>query len=165
MTADFMPPGQEDLIRAGTVLSGESDLTSLVSALVEQAQDIVRSDLAAFYLFREPAGDLALVYKWGRCAVPDRISGDGELVSLLRECGEAVLCNNRGGGTAFLEETLLADPMLSGAALPVGGPSGDMGVLFVNSAQRLFFNRDRFCFLDSLAKLAGGIMRTGGWTV
>jgi PAS domain S-box-containing protein len=160
MTADFTAPGQEDLIRAGAILSGEGDFKSLVAALVEQTQDIVRSDLAAFYLFREPTGDLALMYKRGRCAVPDRISGGGELALFLRECGEAVLFNNRDGGAAFLEETLLADPMLSGAALPVSGPSGDIGVLFVNSARRLFFNRNRFYFLDSFAKLAGGILQT-----
>ncbi|MDR2134338.1 MAG: PAS domain S-box protein [Treponema sp.] len=157
MTANSASPGQEDLIRAGALLSGESDFKSLVSVLVEQTQDIVRSDLAAFYLFRD-SGDLRLMYKRGRRAAPERFSGNGELIPFLRECGEAALCN--GGGDGFLRETLLAESMQSGAALPLRGPSGDIGVLFVNSATRLFFNRSRFYFLDSFTKLAGGIMQT-----
>ncbi|MDR2370181.1 MAG: hypothetical protein LBD71_01770, partial [Treponema sp.] len=122
-----------ELVRAGTRLSSEQNFNSLVSILVEQAQDISCSDLAAFYAYRdgeEPESDLRLMYRRGRYRPPDIIAGTSEIAGFLRECREALIFNNRGGGKVFpfLRQALLVPEMKSGMALPVTGPSRNMGV-------------------------------------
>jgi PAS domain S-box-containing protein len=154
-----------ELVRAGTRLSREQNFNSLISILVEQAQDISRSDLAAFYAYRdseEPESDLRLMYRRGRYRLPGIIAGTSEIAGFLRECREALIFNNLGGGKAFpfLRQVLLIPEMKSGMALPITGPSCDMGILFVNSTAKGFVTRDCFNFLDAYAKIAGGVMQT-----
>jgi len=196
-------PTDQDLVRAGAMLAKERNFKDLVSALVEQAQDICRADLTAFYAFREPEdrqSDLRLVFKRGRHPLPESVSGSSELVRFLRECGEALIFNNAAapaahgpaggsgsaagpqgacrqgsaagsggaaslpgggrGGPAFFREALISPAMKSAMALPIASLPREIGVLFVCSREPLFFNRHRFAFLDSYAKLAGGAMQT-----
>jgi len=165
-------PTDQDLVRAGALLARERNFKDLVGTFVEQAQDISRADLTAFYIFKEPAdrnSDLKLVFKRGRHSVPETISGDSELVHFVRECREALIYNNRATmeqgsqmrkTPAFFGEVFINPAMKSGMALPIVSPPREIGVLFVGSQKPCFFNRRRFHFLDSYTKLAGGAMQT-----
>ncbi|MCL2601067.1 MAG: PAS domain-containing protein [Treponema sp.] len=180
-------PTDQDLVRAGALLARERNFKDLVSTFVEQAQDISRVDMTAFYVIKEPEdgdSDLKLIYKRGRYDLPETIPGDTELVRFLRECGEALIYNNRqaletdspkkraGKGKreetgavtcrtpAFFAQVLIHPAMKSGMALPIVSQPREIGVLFVGSQFPCFFNRRRFHFLDSYTKLAGGAMQT-----
>ena len=170
---DSILPTDQDLVRAGALLGRQRNFKDLVSVFVEQAQDISRVDLTAFYILKEPddrKSDLKLVYKRGRYPVPETISGSGELILFLRECKEALIFNNKQveqqqgniarADNAFLKEALINPQMKSGMALPIVSPPREIGVLFVNSLKPCFFNRRRFHFLDSYTKFAGGGMQT-----
>ena len=73
-----------------------------------------------------------------------------------------------GGYTAFwLFSTAGLDPFLgllltarmqSGIALPIATPTSKLGILILNSLSPNFFTRERFDFLDSFSKLAGGML-------
>jgi len=174
-------PTEQDLVRAGALLARERNFKDLVSVFVEQAQDISRVDMAAFYVLENPEdrkSDLKLYYKRGRYPVPETISGTGELVRFLRECREALIYNNKqalekdaadgqAGSAArkreiprILKEILIHPEMKSGMALPIVSPPREIGVLFAESQIPCFFNRRRFQFLDSYTKLAAGAMQT-----
>ena len=173
-------PTEQDLVKAGALLARERNFKDLVNVFVEQAQDISRVDMTAFYVLKDAEdrkSDLKLYYKRGRYPVPDIIPGDSELVRFVRECQEALIFNNQqalekdANGQAentgkppevprFLTETLIHPAMKSGMALPIVSPPREIGVLFVGSQKPCFFNRSRFHFLDSYTKLAGGAMQT-----
>jgi PAS domain S-box-containing protein len=174
-------PTEQDLVRAGALLAREKNFKDMVNVFVEQAQDISRVDLTAFYILKDAEddnSDLKLVFKRGRYPVPEIISGTCELVRFLRECREALIFNNRQSlekptltseglqaetgreAPAFLKEVLIHPAMKSGMALPIVSPPREIGVLFTGSQKPCFFNRRRFHFLDSYTKLAGGAMQT-----
>jgi len=162
-------PTDQDLVRAGALLARERNFKDLVSVFVEQAQDISRADLTAFYILKDPSdrkSDLKLVLKRGRYSVPETISGTGELIGFLRECREALVFNNKQTDDAqntapsFLKEVLINPEMKSGMALPLVSPPREIGILFVASQKPCFFKRLRFYFLDCYTKLAGGAMQT-----
>jgi len=161
-------PADQDLVRAGALLARERNFKDLVNSFVEQAQDISRVDLAAFYTLTDTddrKSDLKLSYKRGRYSVPETISGGSELVNFIRDCKEALIFNNKENsqttqGGAFLKEVLINPEMKSGMALPIVSPPREIGILFVGSHSPCFFNRRRFHFLDSYTKLAAGAMQT-----
>jgi class 3 adenylate cyclase/PAS domain-containing protein len=171
-------PTDQDLVRAGALLANERNFKDLVSVFVEQAQDISRVDMTAFYVLKDPddrKSDLKLFYKRGRYSVPEAIPGDSELIRFVRECQEALIFNNQQAlekdavnepagrkpeVPRFLTETLIHPAMKSGMALPIVSPPREIGILFVGSQKPCFFNRSRFHFLDSYTKLAGGAMQT-----
>jgi len=166
---DSTLPTDQDLVRAGALLAREKNFKDLVNVFVEQAQDISRADLSAFYILKEPSdrkSDLKLVFKRGRYPVPETISGEKDLIGFLRECREALVFNNKQTGTAkdttpgFLKEVLINPEMKSGMALPLVSSPREIGILFVASKTPCFFSRQRFYFLDCYAKLAGGAMQT-----
>ena len=166
-------PTDQDLVRAGALLARERNFKDLVVGFVEQAQDISRVDLAAFYILKDAEdlkSDLKLIYKRGRYPVPETISGDTELVGFVRECKEALIFNNKPGekkneastckAADFLREVLIHPSMKSGMALPIVSLPREIGILFAASQKPCFFNRRRFHFLDSYTKLAGGAMQS-----
>jgi len=163
-------PTDQDLVRAGALLARERNFKDLINVFVEQAQDISRADLSAFYMLKDPEdrkSDLKLVLKRGRYPVPEIISGESELICFLRECREALVFNNKQGACSekdtvpgFLKEVLIHPDMKSGMALPIVSPPREIGVLFAASQTPCFFNRHRFYFLDCYTKLAGGAMQT-----
>ncbi|MCL2764205.1 MAG: PAS domain-containing protein [Treponema sp.] len=166
VTENRILPEEQDLVRAGALLARERNFKDLVSIFVEQAQDISRADLSAFYILTDPSdkkSDLKLMYKRGRYPVPDLIRGDNELIHFMRDCREAVIFNNKPESNnvlPFLKETLINPQMKSAMALPIISPPREIGVLFVASQKQLFFNRARFHFLDCYTKLAAGAMQT-----
>ncbi|MDR1836088.1 MAG: PAS domain S-box protein [Treponema sp.] len=172
---DYTMPTEQDLVRAGALLARERNFRDLVSVFVEQAQDISRVDMTAFYILKDAddrKSDLKLIYKRGRYSIPETISGTSELVRFLRECREALIYNNKQAlekDTAgkrrqeiphFFKEVLIHPAMKSGMALPIVSPPREIGILFTGSQTPCFFNRRRFHFLDSYTKLAGGAMQT-----
>lgn len=162
---DSLMPTEQDLVKAGTLLARERNFKDLVNVFVEQAQDISRADLTAFYILQDPGdrkSDLKLVFKRGRYQVPETIDGDSELIQFLRECKEALIFNNKPASSvpAFIKEVLINPEMQSGMALPIVSPPREVGILFSASRKPCFFNRHRFHFLDCYTKLAGGAMQT-----
>ena len=165
-------PTDQDLVRAGALLAREKNFKDLVNTFVEQAQDISRSDLCAFYILQNPQerkSDLKLMFKRGRYPVPEIISGSSELVLFMRECQEALIFNNKtitspdrsqAAMTRFLQEILINQEMKSGMALPIVSPPREIGVLFAGSKKQCFFNRHRFHFMECYTKLAAGAMQT-----
>jgi len=164
-------PTEQDLIHAGALLVREKNFKDLVNVFVEQAQDITRTDMAAFYIFKnteDDNSDLKLVFKRGKYNVPETIPGSSEIICFLRECREALIFNNKPAGksaearemSSFLKQVLINPEMKSGMALPIVSPPREIGVLFAGSRTPCFFNRRRFHFLDSYTKLAGGVMQT-----
>lgn len=148
-----------ELVRASSRLSSESDFKNLVSVLVEQSADYSRSDLACLYIYNDPeasTGSLRLIYRRGLRTVPDSISKGSELMEFLEECGEAVVLSNRAE-SPFLE-LFLAESMNSGIVLPVSSGKRRVGALFLNSRNENHYGSDRFRYLDSLNRLAGGLL-------
>jgi len=161
-------PTEQDLVRAGALIARERNFKDLISIFVEQAQDISRAEIAAFYSFKnmeDRKSDLKLVFKRGSYELPDIISGSSELVCFLRECRETLIFNNKitekaDAAASFLKEVLIHPAMKSGMALPIITPPREIGILFVMSRTPQFFNRPLFYFLDSYTKLAAGAMQT-----
>jgi PAS domain S-box-containing protein len=155
-------------VRAGALIARERNFKDLIAAFVEQAQDISRTDVAAFYILKDMEdrkSDLKLIFQRGSYELPEVISGSSELVRFLRECRETLIFNNKraekaSAATAFLREVLIHPAMKSGMALPIISPPREIGILFVASIAAQFFNRRRFYFLDSYTKLAAGAMQT-----
>ncbi len=147
------------LVRTSTLMSEEFQFRTLISRLVEQAQDTTRSDLTALYLYQDPelgSSDLKLAYKRGRYEIPKQISADEEIAAFIADCGEAVVLLERKA-SPFLG-LLLHPDLQSGMAIPIKTPKGRIGILFVNSRTRLFYSKIRFAFIDSFTKLASGLL-------
>jgi PAS domain S-box-containing protein len=159
-------PTEQDLVRASALLTQERNFKDLVGVFVEQAQDISRVDMAAFYVLKDTddrKSDLKLAIKRGRYAVPETISGGGELMCFIRECKESLIFNNNETSRKhepFLKEVLINPEMKSGMALPIVSYPREIGILFVGARTPCFFNRRRFHFLDAYTKLAAGALQT-----
>jgi len=165
-TEDDGLPTEEDLVRASALLTHERNFKDLVGVFVEQAQDIARLDMAAFYVLKDTEdrkSDLKLAVKRGRYAVPETISGGSDLVCFIRECKESLIFNNNETPRkyeAFMKEVLINPEMKSGMALPIVSFPREIGILFAGSLTPCFFKRRRFYFLDSYTKLAAGALQT-----
>lgn len=152
------PQVLDELVRASSLLTAETNFQKLISVLVEQALDITHSDAAGLYLYSVEDRDeaLRLAYRRGRAELPSTIERRSELVEFVDECDEAVVLLSRRK-SPFL--SVLLDPgMQSGMALPVTTPKAQIGILILNSRTSNHYNRDRFHFLDSLVDLAGGML-------
>ena len=147
------------LVRTSTIMSEEFNFRTLISCLVEQAQDITRSDLSAFYIYENPEsgkGALRLGYKRGRHEIRSRIPASDETADFIRDCGEAVVLLDRKP-SPFLG-ILLHDDMQSGMAIPVKTAKSNIGILFINSRSPNFYSSIRFAFIESFTRLAGGML-------
>ncbi len=150
----------DELVRASGRLSAESDFKNLVSVLVEQSADYSRSDLACLYIYENPetsAGSLKLVYRRGLRDVPKAIPAGTEIMEFLEECGEAVVVSDRGSNH-FFSEIFLSEEMKSAIVLPVKTKKKCIGALFLNSRSSNHFGNQKFRYLDSLTRLAGGLL-------
>lgn len=148
-----------EIVRAGTLLSREFDFETLISVVVEQSIDITRSDLAGLYLHTDPehrGSELRRVYRRGRHEIPVQISPEEEWVLFIEECEEAVVLLERKPSP--FSGILLAPGMESGIALPLFTTTSKIGMLVLNAREPGFYNHERFSFLDSFAKLAGGLL-------
>jgi len=148
-----------ELVRASSRLSGETDFKGLVSVLVEQSADYSRSDLACLYIYPDQptsGGKLQLIYRRGLRDVPGTIPSNLELLEFLRECGEAVVLLSRKE-SPFIDIFLSPD-MNSAIVLPVKSGKRNIGALFLNSRNENHYGNELFRYLDSLNRLAGGLL-------
>lgn len=149
----------KEIVRTAGLLSSEQSWKSLISSVVEQSFDLTHTDIAALYLFENQEtrnSPLRLVYKRGKFEVPLRLKGDSDLISFLRESGESVVLTEPVPG--LFTDLLLTPGMKSGMALPLQAPKTHLGILIINSKHPRHFNRERFDFLESFAKMAGGLL-------
>lgn len=151
-----------ELVRASTLLSGESRYTYQISILVEQSLDISRSDLAVLYAYsdiEEPGPTIRNVYQRGDYDVPPSIPRENETIEFLEECNETLVLHDTD--RTFFSDAFLHPDMRSAIVLPLMTPTGKIGILFLQSHRPGYYSRDRFLFLDSLTKLAGGMLHNG----
>jgi adenylate cyclase len=149
----------EQIVRTSSLMSEEFNFRTLVSRLVEQAQDVTRSDLSALYLHEDPeekGSDLKLAYSRGRYDIPKQIPGSAEIADFIADCGEAVVLLERRP-SPFLG-LLLHSEMHSGMAIPIRTAKSSIGILFINSRSGSFYSSARFSFIESFTKLAGGML-------
>ncbi len=149
----------DELTRAGTLLTRQLDLKSLISIIVEQTLDISRSDIACLYMARDPEDSnshMQLVYKRGRYPAPSRIPATSDLVDFIRESDETVVLTVRKK-SPFID-ILCNESMQSGIAMPLSTPKMMAGIVILNSLTPEFYSREKFNFLDSFSKLAGGML-------
>ena len=149
----------DELVRASSRLSSESDFRSLTSVLVEQSADHSRSDLASLYVYDNPdtsTGSMRMIYRRGLRDIPNRIPEGTELMDFVEECGEAVVLSERNGSP--FDELFLEGGMNSGIVLPVKAGRRRVGALFLNSREERHYGNERFRYLDSLTRLAGGLL-------
>ncbi|MBI9107704.1 MAG: PAS domain S-box protein [Spirochaetales bacterium] len=146
----------DETVRLCTALSRETKLSSMISILVEQSLDISCSELAGLYLYPPAGGSARLAYKRGRYELPGEIRKKSELVSFLDDCREAIVLLKRRPSP--FSELLLDKKMNSGIILPLNVPSENIGFLILNSDKENFFSADKFRFLESISKFAGGLL-------
>jgi PAS domain S-box-containing protein len=77
-------------------------------------------------------------------------------MDFLQECGEAVVLLSRS--VSPFEDLLLNPAMNSGMVLPVKAGQRLIGALFLNSRYQNHYGNERFRYLDSLVRLAGGLL-------
>jgi len=149
----------EALVRASALLTRETDSRSLISVLVEQAIDISHSELACLYLYppdQDTPNHLTLAYRRGPFEVPNRLSRTSEIVEFCEDANEAVVVLDRN--QTFFNDIFLYDGMGSAIALPLSTPNARIGILILNARAPRYYNRERLQFLDSLSKLAAGML-------
>lgn len=148
-----------ELVRAGSMLTDETRYTSQISILVEQAQDVSKSELAVLYAYSDPSDpgpQLKRVYQRGQFDTPGSISRSSETVSFMEDCRETLILHDTD--RPFFDDAFLHPAMRSTIVLPLMTPTGKLGILFLASRRAGYYMRDRFLFLDSLTQLAGGIL-------
>ncbi len=149
-----------ELVRAGTLLSGEQNFSSQLQILVDQTFDITQSALAGLYLYDE-SGDrtkIPLMSQRGSYPLPGRLDPKGELVEFMEECGETLVLND--SDPAYFHGAFLCEGMESALVLPIFTPTAKLGYLILNSPNPGFYRQERFHFLDSFVRLAGGILQS-----
>ncbi len=152
-----MPASIDELVRTSSLLTSDKDEESLTATLVDQAQDVSKSDIGALYVYPElDTGPLKLVYKRGKYDIPGKLEAESELVRFLEDCREALVINDRE--QKFFKGIFLVNNMNSGMALPLSTPKAKIGILVLNSRREEFYGKNRLDFLDSFTKLAGGML-------
>lgn len=149
----------KQLDQAGSILARAQDIKSLISVLVEQSLDITRSDLASLYLFTNPEAkesELVLSYKRGKYDIPKTYDHESEIISFIRESREYIVLTDEKESP--FRDLLLHPSMKCGVVLPLATSQMLLGVIFVNSARPLHFNRRSLDFLSSFINIASGML-------
>jgi hypothetical protein len=76
-------PTDQDLVRAGALLTKEKNFKSLISVFVEQSQDISRVDMAAFYIPKDSEEEKK---RFQAVLQKRKISRAGNYFRLMRTC-------------------------------------------------------------------------------
>ena len=146
----------EETVRLCASLSRENKLSAMISILVEQSLDISKSELAGLYLYPESGGNPKLVYKRGWYSLPPELSRRSELISFAEDCNETIVLLSRKKSP--FAGVLLDKKMNSGIILPIMVPTERLGFLILNSDRENFYSGERFRFLESVSKFAGGML-------
>ncbi len=108
----------EDLVRASALLTTDQTRTSLISILVEQAQDISKSEVGALYAYPlDKQNILKMVYKRGKYDVPKSFTIDSDLIEFMEDCGEALIVHSKED--TYFRKSLLNEEMHSAIVLPL----------------------------------------------
>ena len=124
----------EELVRASALLTTDQSRTSLISILVEQAQDISKSEVGALYAYpveTSKSNDLKMIFKRGKYDVPQAFTIDSDLIEFMEDCNEALIVHNKD--SLFFKEGLLNDSMSSAIVLPLNTAKRKIGLLILNS--------------------------------
>ena len=149
----------QELVRVSALLTTDQSRTSLVSILVEQAQDISKSEVGALYAYpveNTKSDSLKMIFKRGKYDVPQHFALDSNLIQFMEDCGEALIVHNRED--QFFKESLLNNNMNSAIVLPLYTAKRKIGILILNSRKNDFYGRNRLHFLDAFTKLSGGMV-------
>jgi len=149
-----------ELVRAGALLSNEQRFTRKLRILVDQAYDITQSASVGLYLYEksEMKNELILASQRGGYPLPDNLDVEDELVKFMEECGEALVLNDPH--PLFFRTAFLSSDMRSSLVLPLFTENAQLGYLILNSRDQDFFRGHRFLFIDSLVRLASGILHS-----
>jgi hypothetical protein len=145
----------DELIRVSILLLQNMYNDNFIPLLVDHCYDITLSDAAYLYLYQPTAAsktDLTLQYVRGNDKVRKTLPLQSDLVSFLRESGEAVVLSEPAN--SCFSELLLTENMNSGTALHIGSESQQFFILILNSLHVCHYTQERFDFLNKLAALA-----------
>jgi adenylate cyclase len=150
----------QELVRAGAMVANEHRQSTQLSILVDQAFDISHADLVCLYLYSETSLQhrLQLEAQRGDYPVEPRLPAEDELIEFLEECEESLVLTERS--QVFFQTAFLNAQMNSAMILPLFTASSQMGYLFLNAKQTHFFKSEGFYFLDSLVRIASGMVHS-----
>lgn len=149
----------EELVRVSALLTTDQSRASLISILVEQAQDISKTDVAALYAYpvnSEKQDTLKMIFKRGKYDIPQSFPLKSDLIEFMEDCGETLIVHSKED--IFFQESLLNTVMNSAIVLPLNTSKRKIGILILNSKKNNFFGKNRLHFLDAFTKLSGGIV-------
>lgn len=149
----------QELVRVSALLTSDQSRASLVSVLVEQAQDISKSEVGALYAYpveNTKLNELKMIFKRGNFDVPQSFSLDSALIHFMEDCKEALIVHNRED--SFFNESFLDKNMNSAIVLPLNTAKRKIGILVLNSRKTDFYGKNRLHFLDAFTKLSGGMV-------
>ncbi len=149
----------QELVRVSALLTSDQSRTSLISILVEQAQDISKSEVGALYAYPEEnakSNALKMIFKRGKYDVPQSFSLESGLIQFLEDCKEALIVHSRKD--KFFKESLLNEYMNSAIILPLNTAKRKIGILVLNSKKNDFYGKNRLHFLDAFTKLSSGMV-------
>ena len=149
----------EELVRASALLTTDQSRTSLISILVEQAQDISKSEIGALYAY--PVNNLKqdtlkLVHQRGKYDIPPSFSFKSDLIKFMEDCGEALIVHSKEN--KFFQQSLLTEDMNSAIVLPLNTAKRKIGILIMNSKKNNYYGKNRLHFLDAFTRLSGGMV-------
>lgn len=153
----------QELVRVGSLLTTDQSRTSLISTLVEQAQDISKSEIGVLYAY--PSNNtssskttlpLKMIFKRGKYDVPGSLSSNSDLIQFMEDCREVLVVHRRED--PFFSKALLNDAMNSAIVLPLTTSKKKIGILILNSKKRDFYGKNRLHFLDAFTKLSAGMV-------
>ena len=155
----------QELVRVSSLLTADQSRTSLISTLVEQAQDISKSEIGALYAYpadntnpgrSSSSGPLKMIFKRGKYDVPLSFPPDSDLIGFMEDCREVLVVH--GKNDPFFAEGLLNDAMNSAIVLPLSTSKKKIGILILNSKKKDFYGRNRLHFLDAFTRLSAGMV-------
>jgi len=149
----------EELVRASSLLTTDQSRTSLITILVEQAQDISKSDIGALYVYpvdKTKKQELKMVFKRGKYDIPLFLELDSELINFMEDCREALIVHKREN--LFFKKSLLNNSMKSSIVLPLNTAKRKIGILILNSKKEYYYGKNKLNFLDAFTKLSGGMV-------
>jgi len=149
----------EELVRASALLTTDQSRTSLISILVEQAQDISKSEIGALYVYpvnKPKQNTLKMIFKRGKYDIPQSFPMESDLIKFLEDCGEALIVHSKED--PFFQESLLSLKMNSAIVLPLNTAKRKIGILILNSKKEDFYGKNRLHFLDAFTRLSGGMV-------
>ena len=148
----------QELVRVSSLLASDQSRSSLISTLVEQAQDISKSELGALYAYPADlsSSPMKMIFKRGKYDVPASFEQDSELVKFIEDCREVTVVH--GKDDPFFTEALLNEKMNSAIILPLTASRKKIGILILNSRKQDFYGKNRLHFLDAFTKLSAGLV-------